>query len=401
MRRFLKVLLIVLLFVPLIIFADEKKDLDIYLFYGHGCPHCADEEKFLNKYLKEHENVHLHKYEVWEHEDNVTKWKETQKILNITASGVPYLVIGDKVVQGFMEDYTEELIDYHITYYENATYVDKVGIYLGIVEADNPEIDDNKKEEQTLDDIILPSYLEKIVKKSSLAISAIVIGFIDGINPCAMWILLFLISMLITMENKKRKWTLGFTFLISSAAIYFLFLISWLELATFLDSFIYIRLAIAFVAVIFGTYSIVKFIGNKNSDNACEVVNPTKRRKIMLSIKKIVKEKSFFLAIIGIIILACSVNLIELMCSLGLPVLFSQILVINNVTGTGKILYSLLYVFFFLLDDIVIFVISMKTLEIKAISNKIGKYTHLIGGLLMLLIGILMLFKPEWLMFNF
>ena len=100
-------------------------------------------------------------------------------------------------------------------------------------------------------------------------------------------------------------------------------------------------------------------------------------------------------------LLAFSVNIIELLCSLGLPVMFSEILTLNNVNNTMKIIYSLVYVFFFLIDDIIIFIIAMKTLEIKAISNKFGKYSHLIGGLIMLAIGLLMLYKPEWLMFNF
>ena len=116
---------------------------------------------------------------------------------------------------------------------------------------------------------------------------------------------------------------------------------------------------------------------------------------------RIVKEKSFILALVGIILLAASVNIIELLCSLGLPVMFSEILAVNDISKTGQILYSLLYVFFFLIDDIIVFIIAMKTLEIKAISNKFGKYSHLIGGLIMLIIGLLMILKPEWLMFNF
>ena len=81
--------------------------------------------------------------------------------------------------------------------------------------------------------------------------------------------------------------------------------------------------------------------------------------------------------------------------------MFTQILTINEVGKFGQILYSLLYILFFMIDDIIIFIIAMKTLEIKAISNKYGKYSHLIGGIIMVVIGILMIYKPEWLMFNF
>ena len=99
-------------------------------------------------------------------------------------------------------------------------------------------------------------------------------------------------------------------------------------------------------------------------------------------------------------ILAASVNIIELMCSLGLPVMFSEILSLNNVNNYSKIVYSLIYIFFFLIDDIIVFIVAMKTMEIKVISTKYGKYSHLIGGLIMLTIGMLMILKPEWIMFN-
>ena len=205
------------------------------------------------------------------------------------------------------------------------------------------------------------------------------------------------------MKNKKRMWALGITFLVSSALVYFLFLISWLNLAVFLNKIVYIRIAISTVAIIFGAHQILKFISSvfNQKDDGCEVVDTKNRKKIIKSINRIIKEKSFILALLGIILLAASVNIIELLCSLGLPVMFSEILAVNDISKTGQILYSLLYVFFFLIDDIIVFIIAMKTLEIKAISNKFGKYSHLIGGLIMLIIGLLMILKPEWLMFNF
>ena len=117
--------------------------------------------------------------------------------------------------------------------------------------------------------------------------------------------------------------------------------------------------------------------------------------------KQIDNKKTFYLAILGVMGLAVSVNLIELACSSGLPLIFTQILAINNLNSLQYLLYILIYIIFFLIDDIVIFAIAMKTLKLTGISTKYNKLSHLIGGILMLLIGILMIFKPEWLMFNF
>ena len=93
--------------------------------------------------------------------------------------------------------------------------------------------------------------------------------------------------------------------------------------------------------------------------------------------------------------------MIELACSAGLPYIFSALLEINNVAKSTSLIYMLIYILFFLIDDLLVFFIAMKTLKITAISNKYTKYSHLIGGVIMLSIGLLMIFKPEWLMLNF
>ena len=112
-------------------------------------------------------------------------------------------------------------------------------------------------------------------------------------------------------------------------------------------------------------------------------------------------QGAFVLALIGIIGLAISVNLIELACSSGLPLIFTQILALNELNSIQYFLYILLYIIFFLIDDIIIFAIAMKSLKVTGISTKYNKLSHLIGGILMLIIGILMILKPDWLMFNF
>ncbi len=399
MKKFIYILLFTFLFVPLFVSGSEN-EVNMYLFYGNGCPHCAALEKFLDPYLKENDDVNLYKYEVWFNEENQKKYAEVHKILKDDTSGIPYLIIGKNAITGFAEN-TPEKIKNTVNYYRKVKIKDDIGIYLGVVSETDEKVEEPEKYEDDIVDIPILGNMNG--KEVPLLLSTIIIGLVDGFNPCAMWILIFLISMLLGMSNKKRKWILGIIFLFASAATYFLFLISWLNLAVFLNNIIYVRLAIAFIAIVFGTYSVLKFLKNlsNKNDDGCEVVDSKNRKRIINSIKKIVKEKSFILALLGIVLLAVSVNIIELLCSLGLPVMFSEILTLNNVSNTEKIIYSLIYVLFFLIDDIIVFIIAMKTLEIKVVSNKFGKYSHLIGGLIMLLIGLLIMLKPEWLMFNF
>ena len=238
-------------------------------------------------------------------------------------------------------------------------------------------------------------------KTVSLPLFSIVVGFIDGINPCAMWILIFLISMIMPMKDRKKQWIIGLTFIITSGVVYLLFLVSWLNLAVFLTKITLIRTIISIFAIVFGMINIYNYFKSLNEDVGCTVTDSNKRQKIMTKIKKITSEEKFAFAILGTIGLAASVNILELLCSLGLPVVFTNVLALNNLNIFEYIIYIFLYILFYLIDDIIIFVIAMKTMHIKGISNKYTKYSHLIGGLIMVILGLLMVLKPEWLMLNF
>ena len=393
MKKFSYVLVFLFMLIPSVVLG---KEINIYLFHGDGCPHCRDEIAFLEEYMKDKDNIHLYKYEVWYNEENQEKIEEVGKITGAEVDGIPYLIIGDYVITGYSDGISKKITK-RIEHCLESSCPDKVGVYLGhSLEGEGEE--ENSTEDET---ITLPIFGEINAKDISLPILAIIIGLVDGFNPCAMWILIFLITMLFGMKEKKKMWTLGLTFIITSGVVYFLFMASWLKLATFINKVVLIRSIIGAFAIVFGTVNLYRYLKSRKKDVGCEVTDDKKRKKIISYIRKIVSEKKFILAMLGIMILAFLVNLIELLCSLGLPAAFTEVLSLNNLSTTKTVLYMLLYILFFLIDDIIVFVIAMKTLEIKAISNKYTKYSHLIGGLIMLILGILMILKPEWLMFNF
>ena len=202
MKKIKLIIFFVLFFVPIILFASEKQ-INMYLFYGDGCPHCAALEKYLNLYLKDKNNIKLYKYEVWYEKENAKKYSEVHKILNQGGDGIPYLIIGETSITGYDEKYTPERIENAINYYSNVKYRDKVGEYLGVVEKQNDE--NNEKIEKTEfieENVDIPILGKKKINEVPLLLSAIIIGLVDGFNPCAMWILIFLISMLLGMKDK-------------------------------------------------------------------------------------------------------------------------------------------------------------------------------------------------------
>ncbi|RLC29611.1 hypothetical protein DRH13_05465 [Candidatus Woesebacteria bacterium] len=232
----------------------------------------------------------------------------------------------------------------------------------------------------------------------SLPALSVVMGLLDGFNPCAMWTLLFLISLLLGMKDKKRMWILGTTFIVTSAFVYFLFLTAWLNFFLILGFVFWVRIAIGLIAIGVGIYNLRDY--HINRDAACKVTGGEKRKKTFDKLKGITHEKKFILALGGIILLAFAVNLVELVCSAGLPAIYTQILSISNLSPGQHYSYILLYILFFMIDDLVVFAIAMITLHAVGIQSKYARLSRLIGGILMLIIGGLLLFKPELLMFG-
>lgn len=399
MKKIIKILsfslLLLLIFIPINVKA-EVNDVNLYLFYGRECPHCEDLIERLKDIQEDYPNLKVYKYEVWHNSSNVKLWQKVESKLNVPATGVPYTVIGNQVYTGYLAGDTDRKIISQIKYYQNHNLIDKVAPLLNLNKDKTKTIE---KKPDTKSDFNLPVLGKIDAKKASLPLIAIVIGILDGFNPCAMWILLFLLSMLMGMKNKRRMWILGLSFIVTSAVIYLLFMLSWLKLTTFIGNLDLIKYLVSAFAIVGGYLNIKSYL--KTKEDGCEVVDDKKRIKLMDRIRKFTREKSFILALLGIMALAVSVNFIELTCSAGFPVIFMQLLAINDVNIVQAIVYIGLYILFFLLDDIIVFAIAMKTMELKGFSTKYGKFSHLIGGILMLVIGILLILKSEWLMFNF
>lgn len=354
----------------------KENEINIYFFNQEGCPHCAKEKKFFDKLKEKYKNIKIYSYEVSKNKIYSNYLYSVKNNFSEKSNGVPYTIIGDKAFLGYNE-------------------------YIGnkIEKAIQEYLEIKEETEEEKNTIKLPIIGEKNVKEVSIPFVAAILGLIDGFNPCAMWVLLFLINMFFGMKNKKKMFLYGYTFLFTSGLVYFL---SMLGITVVLNMVMlkWLQLLIALVALVAGVLNIRTYIKTKN-DDGCHVVDEKKRKKILKKGKKIISEKNIFVALIGIIALAASVNLVELACSLGFPAVFSQILALNDISGIPRIIYLLLYVLFYMFDDLVVFTIAVSTLSITTRSTKYTKYVNLIAGIIMIIIGILLIFKPEWVMFNF
>lgn len=376
--------------------ADEP--IHVYFFYDRVCVHCQAEKLVLEEMETRYSNLSVHYLEITQVPENNALFEQVKEAFDYNGL-TPYTVIGGVALAGYNEQ-VKKNIEKLIVRYSRTAYVDVVAKIIAnepLLESDFDTIGFSAG-----DTIFLPILGEVGIDSLSLGLAAVVIGIVDGFNPCAMWVLIFLITMLLQEKNRKRMWILGVTFLVASATVYFLFMVAWLNVALSVVAIGWIRILIGLLAFGFGTMNVVKFVKETRAkDVGCEVTTPTKRQKIMQKIRDIVAKKSLLPAMAGIIVLAASVNLIELACSAGLPLLFTQILAYNQLDYNVYLFYILIYILFFLIDDLIVFAIAMITFRLTGITNRYQKWSHLVGGMIMILIAILLVFFPNILSFQF
>lgn len=319
---------------PIISEPTNNEKITIYFFHGDGCPHCAEEWEKLEELSVAYGNyIEIKDYEVWKNSSNNDLMLKAKDKFSVTRAGVPFTVIGDKYFMGYngaIGREIEETIQLYIgtdipdleinfgkivekarlTLQDYLKYggkeTDKVFIELksikeayeqAVMKTDYLNTDDLtaaevkeqtlKKLEKKLNENIeqvnkriieLPLLGKKVISGFLIPIVAIILGLVDGFNPCAMWILLFIINMLFNMKDKKRMWILGITFLVTSAFVYFLAMLGLKSFLSFLAVGIVQKL-IAIVALVGGIVNLNSFRKDLlKKDNGCDVVDVKKRK---------------------------------------------------------------------------------------------------------------------------
>lgn len=348
-------------------------------YWGQGCPHCAQEKIFLDKLASIYgDKLEIREFEIYYNQDNAVRFEQVISKFKIEPAGVPLLVVGEEYVVGFGDEETtgkriRQIIENNFSAKVEEDNFNSQPLYLNIF---------SKRYD---------------LKTMSLPVATAMIAFVDGFNPCAMWILVFLITMLVNLKDKKRLYVLGTTFILTSGVMYFGFLAAWFNFFKLVGYVGWIKVLVGVVAIISGISHIKNGL---NAKRGCKAVNQDQRSNIMGRIKKVLGQKGYGLAILGITGLAVSVNLIELVCSAGLPAVYSSLLASTDLSTGAYYSYLVFYTLIFMLDDLAIFLVAVKTFEVSGISSKYSRFSGVIGGVLILVIGVALIVKPELLMFK-
>jgi hypothetical protein len=375
----------------------------VHLFWSAGCPHCAKARRFLSDVANHDSRITLREYEVSASAEGAL-FERVNAAFAIEVPAVPLVIVGDRAFVGYLDDQsTGQNIRNAILACRATTCPDIVAFLARQMRSEKApavrrEAATSSRAPPLPETIRVPLIGEVTTSALSLPVLTVLLAAVDGFNPCAMWVLVFLIGLLLGMTDHLRMWALGGAFLAASAAVYFIFMAAWLNLLLFLGALVWIRIAVGIVAFAGGTYYVSEFI--RNPVGLCKVTAADQRRRITHRLRETVRQRNFLLSLGGIVAVAVAVNLVELLCSAGIPAIYTQVLALSALSNWQYHFYLLLYIVVFLLDDLIVFATAMVTLQASGLTARYARYSHLIGGIVLVGVGSLLLFRPEWLKFG-
>ena len=369
-------------FLSLSAFAEEvQKDNTFYFFYSYKCPHCHEAQPFIEQIEKEYKDITFKKLEVLQIPENRKLFMEMIQKLGIQNAGFPTFIFNGKFIVGFQSGHHDALI--------------REMIDMNKVDGESCGEQCQECKENVIDVPFLGKIDAQLVKLPSFTF---IIGLLDGVNPCAMWVLMFLLTLLVAAKNRKKVIMIGSVFVLSSGFVYFLFMTAWLNIFTFMGVTTYVTIALGVVALVMGLINMKEFFFFKKGVSL--MIPDRVKPKLFEKMRKVINNKSMFLSILGTIALAFFVNLIELGCTIGLPAIYTRLLSIQNVSTLKKYLYMALYNVYYVVPLAIIVLVFVITMGKHRFEEKHAKKLKLVSGLLMLTLGLILIIKPDLLVFS-
>jgi hypothetical protein len=247
---------------------------------------------------------------------------------------------------------------------------------------------------ETADETIDVPFFGKLnAGELGLPLFTIAVGLVDGFNPCAMWVLLILLSILVNLKDRMRIALIAGIFILVSGLAYFAFMAAWLNVFLLIGLLRPIQIGLGLFAIIFGSIHVKDFFAFKKGISLS--IPESAKPGIFKRARAIVSAPSLFGALLGATILAILVNIVELLCTAGLPALYTQVLTLQQLPEWQNYLYLALYIVAYMIDDSLMVLCVVWTMKKTKMQETHGRWLKLFSGLVILVIGLIMLFYPE------
>jgi glutaredoxin len=370
----------------------EMPQVDLEVFVRKGCPHCESAKRFLRALQQDHPGLQIIYHDVGENSEALDRFIHLASKFDVKQAGVPAFWLKGKLIVGFSEETTGRQLE---SLLGRPPPQKPQGKNDGVCGLEDLEACGPSKKEPHPSTVHFPLLGPQTFSDLGLPIFTLLLGLLDGFNPCAMWVLLFLLSLLASLRDRTKMVWLAGTFVIMSGVVYFGFMVAWLNLFFLIGYTRVTQLVLGSLAGVVGFINIKDFFAFKRGVTVSipESVKPGLYEKM----RHILQANSFPVALAGMVGLALMVNVFELACTAGFPALYTQILSQQVLDGWTYYGYLGLYNLAYIADDAVMVSLAVVTLRHRKLQEREGRWLKFISGVVMLGLAGLLIGAPEWL----
>ncbi|MDG4595388.1 MAG: thioredoxin family protein [Candidatus Contendobacter sp.] len=359
--------------------ADGAVRVHLYFFWSETCPHCLKAHPFIKAIPNERPWVIVHSLEVSHQRDNARRFIALAESLGQTAEAVPTLI-----ACGVMEVGWDDAASTGAALLRRLDEC-RTQALQGTATPDAAAPAEPLQ-------VRMPLFGEVAADSLSLPAFTVVLAGLDAFNPCAFFVLLFLLSLLAHQKNRRRMAVIGGIFVLTSGLMYFAFMAAWLNVFELLGALAWITLAAGLLAIAVGLINIKDFFA---FEQGITLSIPESRKPDLYRRARAILNAENLPAMVGAtVLLATAANFYELLCTAGFPMVYTRLLTLSDLSPGARYAYLAFYNLIYVLPLALIVFAFVRTLGARKLSEREGRLLKLLSGVMMLELGLLLVIAP-------
>lgn len=366
-------LLLALLLALTALTAIAETAVDLHVFWSLRCPHCLKALPELRQMAAEHPWLHLHDYEITQSPTNLQRFQDMALAHGETAQAVPTLFYCGHMEVGWPDAAVQQ-----------AELLARLEACRQGTAAIPPTVETP---------LNLPLLGEIRLADLSLPVLTILLAGLDAFNPCAFFVLLFLLSLLTHQHQRSRMLLIGGIFVLCSGVLYFAFMAAWLNVFLVVGNLAWITAAAGALALLIGALNLKDYFAFPHGPSLS--ISAERRADLFQRGRRLVQSGHLPTMLATTLLLASVANFYELLCTAGFPMVFTRLLTLREQDVAQHYAYLLLYNLIYILPLLLIVLAFVRTLGSRKLSEREGRLLKLLSGLMMFGLGLLLVIAPE------
>jgi len=367
----------------------EAENVRMFVFWGEGCPHCDEQKPFLRELEQRYSDLEIREFEVFRTNAHHQLFIALALAHDIEPGSVPTVFVGGRAYVGDGPQIRREM---------EQTIRQEIATLRGTDRAMDPAhagpeargIADRRNDNEI--DIPLIGTIDLGVQP--LVVTTLLIAFIDGLNPCSLWVLTLLLGLVIHSGSRGRIALVGITFLATTALVYGAFIAGVFSVLSFILYLTWVQWLVAAFALTFGLVNIKDYFWFKTGPSF--TIADSQKPGIYQGMRKLLNPQlAGFGLFFATIVMASGIALVELPCTAGFPVIWSGIVADRGVTGTTFLMLLAIYLLIYLLIELVVFFAALITLRMGKFQESHGRNLKLVGGMIMVALALVLVLDPN------